>query len=201
LGSHAELPEEERSTVVELHVVQLPKLLRNGLGALIYRQLLCHHQADKIPGALVESAAESCFKLLKRRAVKSLVDLQAQLQAEGGEKLIDLLVETCLEKFGVTTASPARPLRASLVRLLHGGDNVEELESGLTTCLKTSDEVLLERLVQQRTRTAAFLSTLRAHAVDCMQWTTMDQADGPAIVDAGADEDNCKENASPSDAE
>jgi len=130
-----------------------------------------------------------------------LVDLQAQLQAEGGGKLIDLLVETSLEKFGATTVGPARPLRASLVRLQHGGDDVEELESGLTTCLKTTDEVLLEGLIQQRTRSAAFLSTLRAHAVDCMQWTTMDQADGPVTADLGADEDNYKENASPSDAE
>jgi len=74
------------------------------------------------------------------------LDLQAQLQAEGGGKLIDLLVETALEKFESTTDGPARPLRASLVRLQHGGDNVEELERGLTTYLKTADEVHCERM-------------------------------------------------------
>jgi len=115
--------------------------------------------------------------------------------------LIDLLVETVLEKFEAATARPARPLRASLERLQNGGDDLAALEHGLTTCLKTADEVLVERVMQQHVRSAGFLSTLRAHALDCGLWTTMDQPVDPVVAEAGADDDNMKENASPSDAE
>merc|ERR1712137_582957 len=55
LGGHSDLPEEERTISVQLHVAQLPKFLKQGPGSFIYREL----QADaKLIELLTETALE-----------------------------------------------------------------------------------------------------------------------------------------------
>lgn len=46
--------------------------------------------------------------------MKTLLDFRALLQADGGDKLIELLTETALEIMGNTNSAPARPLAVSV---------------------------------------------------------------------------------------
>ncbi|CAK0820074.1 unnamed protein product, partial [Prorocentrum cordatum] len=142
-GCHAELPEEERTLAVHVHVAQLPKLLRRAVGALVYRELLASQKAADTGGEALEAAAEACVKELHRRKLEDLAGLRSALQAEGGGGLAELLAETALEKLGATTAAPAAGLRAALQRIGEGQEDLAALEASLVAQAQTADERLL----------------------------------------------------------
>jgi len=50
LGGHSDLPEEERTISVQLHVAQLPKFLKQGPGSFIYRELINAKEVASTPG-------------------------------------------------------------------------------------------------------------------------------------------------------
>ncbi|CAE8707834.1 unnamed protein product [Polarella glacialis] len=169
LGGHGELPVAERELAIELHLAQLPKFLRQGLASLIYRELLNGKEVLSIAGSRLEAATEACLKELKRRNIKSILELQQHLQADGGKALIDLLTETALEQIGETTsagAAPARALAITLWRLRKGGDDLVMLENALTKQVKTADEILLDDLVDKSAELLQPLEAMRLQAVD-----------------------------------
>jgi len=161
------LPPEERSLAVELHVAQLPKFLRQGPASLIYRELL-NAKDVSTPGNALEAATEECMKELQQRGVKTLTDLQRELQKDDGERLIDLLTETALEQIGNTSSAPARPMAMALWRLRKGGDDVEHLERALIKQADrgTADEQLLEGLMDKSAELLPPLEAMRLGAVD-----------------------------------
>ena len=81
-------------------------------------------QVMSIPGARLEQATLACVKELKKRQVKTLLDFRTVLQADGGEKLIELLTETALEVMGNTNSAPARPLAVSMWQLRKRDDDL-----------------------------------------------------------------------------
>jgi len=166
LGGHEGLPDEERKIAVELHLAQLPKFLRQGPSSLIYRELLNAKEVHSTPGAALEAATEECMKEIRRRGVKTLLDLQRELQADDGEKLIELLTETALEQLGDTSAAPARPLAMALWRLRKGGDDLAFLEKALLKEVKTADDHLLEWLIDKSRELLPALEAMRLAAVD-----------------------------------
>lgn len=168
MGGHAELPVEERQLAVEMHLVQFPKFLRQGPPSLIYRELLNAKDVLQIPGSAIEQATEACMEELKRRNVKTLPDLQRELQTDTGEKLIELLTETALEKLGETSAAPARPLGMALWRLRKGGDDIAALEKVLLkqAQVKTADDLLLDKLMDKSVELLGPLEAIRLKAVD-----------------------------------
>eukprot|EP00930_Biecheleria_cincta_P082500 TRINITY_DN72220_c0_g1_i1.p1 TRINITY_DN72220_c0_g1~~TRINITY_DN72220_c0_g1_i1.p1 ORF type:complete len:1530 (-),score=379.41 TRINITY_DN72220_c0_g1_i1:273-4862(-) len=168
MGGHQELPVEERQLAVEMHLVQFPKFLRQGPPSLIYRELLNAKDVLAIPGSAIEQATEACMEELKRRNVKTLMDLQRELQLDTGKKLIELLTETALEKLGETSAAPARPLGVALWRLKKGGDDVTALEKALLmrAQVKTADDLLLDKLMDKSVEILGPLEAIRLKAVD-----------------------------------
>jgi len=167
LGGHAELPPEERTLTISLHVAQLPKFLRQGPGSLIYRELLNAKDALSIAGSCFEDATEACLKELRKLEVETLPQLQAKLQEKDGENLIELLTETALEQLGNTNNAPARPLAMALWRLRKGGDDVEHLEQALLRQgQSTADDQLLEALFEKSSELLPSLEDMRMNAVD-----------------------------------
>lgn len=166
LGGHQELPLAERELAIELHIAQLPKFLRTGPGSLIYRELLNAKEVISTPGLALEAATEGCLKELRRRGAKTLMDLQRELQAEGGEQLIDLLTETALEQLGDTSVTPARPLAIALWRLRRGGDDLVQLEGALLRQVQTADELILDLLLDKSAELMPALEAMRLGAVD-----------------------------------
>eukprot|EP00927_Polykrikos_kofoidii_P019434 TRINITY_DN19085_c0_g1_i1.p1 TRINITY_DN19085_c0_g1~~TRINITY_DN19085_c0_g1_i1.p1 ORF type:complete len:1385 (+),score=298.90 TRINITY_DN19085_c0_g1_i1:28-4155(+) len=169
-GCHSDLPEEERTMALEMHVVQMPKLLQQGCTALIYRQLILSASVLTMSlmssGTDMENATEACFKLLKKRNVRSLADLQREVQAEDGQQFIDLITETALEKLGSGTQQPTRSLGLALRRLRQGLDNADLLERALVAAAKTAEETLLARAREAFAEVQGNLQELRGAAVD-----------------------------------
>eukprot|EP00927_Polykrikos_kofoidii_P085505 TRINITY_DN9322_c0_g1_i2.p1 TRINITY_DN9322_c0_g1~~TRINITY_DN9322_c0_g1_i2.p1 ORF type:complete len:1659 (+),score=336.30 TRINITY_DN9322_c0_g1_i2:46-5022(+) len=166
LGGHAALPEAERSLAIELHVAQIPKFLRSGPGALIYREIINAKDVMAIPGTAIENATLACMEELKTRNVKSLKDLQTLLQADEGPQLIDLMTETVLEHFCATSSHGARPLGVALWRMRRGGDDLDLLDSALRSQVRTADEQILEWLVDKSSELLPPLEDMRMNAVD-----------------------------------
>mmetsp|Transcript_33022 Transcript_33022/g.77185 ORF Transcript_33022/g.77185 Transcript_33022/m.77185 type:complete len:1223 (+) Transcript_33022:114-3782(+) len=166
LGGHSDLPEDERVICIEQHVARLPKFLRQATGHFIYRELLSHKDIVHIPGDSVEAATMACLEELKKRQVKTLMDLQRELQSDQGEDLINLLVETALECMEQTSKHLAKSLAVALWRLRHGGDNVEELHEALCREIHTADDKLLERLADKSHELLSPLEEMRLAAVD-----------------------------------
>jgi len=164
LGGHADLPLEERTLAIEQHVAQLPKFLRQGPTALIYRELL--NAKDVAPGIAIEAATLACQEELKRRGIKTLMDLQYKLQADDGESLIELLTETVLEQLGDTSTLPARPMSMALWRLRRGGDDIASLETALQRQVETADELLVDELMDKCAELLPTLEAMRWGAVD-----------------------------------
>lgn len=145
LGSHAELVDGKRALAMALHVAHFPKLLQQGLGSFLYRQLLGSKEAAAFSGHLLEDAIEACIKALGKQSIKTLADLQRELQASS--QVADLIVETSLERLGSTSEAPTRALKVALQRLQKGeAADAEALERALVAQAKTADELLLERL-------------------------------------------------------
>jgi len=165
LGGHADLPEEERELAVELHMAHLPKFLKQGPGSLIYRELLNAKEVHLTPGACLEAATHACLEELRKREVRTLEDLQKQVQGEGGEKVIDLLTEIALEHLGELSHLPARPLAMALWRLRRGGDDLQALEKALIKS-STADDTLLEWLMDKSAELLPPLEAMRFGAVD-----------------------------------
>lgn len=167
LGGHAELPPEERTLAIELHVAQLPKFLRQGPASLIYRELLNAKEVNMTSGAALEAATEECLKELRRREIKTLPELQVELQKPDGEQFIELLTETALEQLGDTSNAPARPLAMALWRLRKGGDDIQHLENALLKQgQRTADEQLVDALIDKSAELLPPLETMRLGAVD-----------------------------------
>jgi len=164
LGGHADLPTEERTIAIEQHVATLPKFLRNGPTALIYRELL--NARDVGTGIAIEAATLACQEELKRRGIKTLMDLQQNVQADDGDRLIELLTETVLEQLGDTSTSPARPMSVALWRLRRGGDDIETLETALQRQVETADELLVDELMDKSAELLPPLEAMRWDAVD-----------------------------------
>lgn len=165
MGGHADLPPEERTIAVEMHMAQLPKFLKSGTGSLIYRELLNAKEVHNTPGGSLEAATHACLEELQKRSVKTLEDLQKQVQGEGGEKVIDLLTEIALENIGDTSHLPARPLAMALWRLRRGGDDLVALEKALVKGA-TADDTLLDWLMDKSTELLGPLEAMRFGAVD-----------------------------------
>lgn len=163
---HAALPEDERSLAIELHTAQLPKFMRHGPGSLIYRELLNAKDVHATPGPLLENACMACLEELKNRNIKTLVEFQKELQAEGGDRFIELLTETVLEHLCGETKALARPLSMALWRLRRGGDDLELLERALQKGVRTADEILLDWLVDKSAELLPPLEAMRLNAVD-----------------------------------
>jgi len=162
---HCELPEQKRTFGVEVHVAQLPKFMKQGPGALVYRELMHAKDTATTPGRLLEAATSAICEEFKQRKVKTLADLQRDLQAEDGEKLIELIVETALEHLCETNKAPAKPLAMALQRLRKGGDDLDRLEQALTTAL-TADELLLAALVTKSAEVDPIMESIRGAASD-----------------------------------
>jgi hypothetical protein len=165
MGGHKELPEEERTLAIELHMAHLPKFLKNGPGSLIYRELLNAKEVHNTPGACLEAATHACLMELRKREVRTLEDLQKQVQGEDGEKVIDLLTEIALENLGDISHLPARPLAMALWRLRRGGDDLQALERALIKS-GTADDTLLDWLVDKSAELLPPLEAMRFGAVD-----------------------------------
>jgi hypothetical protein len=165
MGGHKELPPEERTLAVELHMAHLPKFLKQGCGSLIYRELLNAKEVHNTPGRCLEEATNACLQELGRREVKTLEDLQKQVQGDGGEKVIDLLTEIALENLGDISHLPARPLAMALWRLRRGGDDLQALERALIKS-STADDIILEWLLDKSAELLPSLEAMRFGAVD-----------------------------------
>merc|ERR1719453_2993174 len=96
LGGHKELPEEERTLAVELHMAHLPKFLKQGPGSLIYRELLNAKEVHNTPGQCLEAATNGCLEELRKHDIKTLEDLQKKVQGDDGVAFIDALTEIAL---------------------------------------------------------------------------------------------------------
>lgn len=166
LGGHADLPPEERSLAVEMHVAQYPKFLRQGPGSLIYRELLNAKEVHNTPGPALEAATSACLTELKTRSIKTLMDFQVELQKEGGVKFIELLTETALEHLGALSKQPVRAMAMALWRLRRGGDDLELLEGALLRQHQTADELLVEELADKSSELLPPLEAMRFNAVD-----------------------------------
>lgn len=165
LGGHKDLPPEERTITVQMHAAQLPKFLKQGPTSLIYRELLNAKDVMQTPGTCLEDATEKCNEELRERKIKTLFDFQKALQAEDGEKLIELLTEIALENLGQSSKAPARPMAMALWRLRRGGDDLSFLERAL--CSEgTADEKQLSLLVDKSAELLPPLEAMRFGAVD-----------------------------------